>query len=443
MIATQWSAERCSIGSLACATAFASILLGAGNVSAQSNSPFQRPRQADGRGSALESVWNRQNAPNTGRRPGSDPDHAPIPPRSRRPGGNRNYVQPIIQPNTAIPLAQPQSATRSRASLQIINRAPAADELPPKPEIDDNPLLDVKPAPEGQPPLEPEFPLPVISSPTPATAAMIKDGAEVIEQLDRELRNQSEDEQRRLDNIRNQLQQLNQALTHRLDTQPRVDIVPPEATPVPPPMVEPMDPGPLETPSYPELKSPGDLPPERRAEPKEHTPIERGSDTGSMLPKAAVPPQAFPDLQPNPAPVIPIESVKQTRNAPPAQPAPETPDPPAQLPSGDVVTSGAVDRLGLADSFYASGQLGIALQAYRELAPTLQGEDRVWVDYQMGNALRRLQQPKDAETMYREVAAQSAPSWVVESARWWLKSLDKQTTIQQGIAEIEAQLGAN
>jgi hypothetical protein len=166
--------------------------------------------------------------------------------------------------------------------------------------------------------------------------------------------------------------------------------------------------------------------------------------------KDAAPPEAPPE------PVVPTPPEPE---APPAAPAPQTTPavpidittpPPHDIPAplGDVVVEGPVDRLGLADSLFASGQVALALEMYAQLDVGGQTADvQQWVAFQQASCHRRLGDLAEAERRYREVVASGAPGWLSDLCRWWLQAIEDRRRLagnavkfQTILKELDAQL---
>ncbi|WP_145371359.1 hypothetical protein [Maioricimonas rarisocia] len=115
-----------------------------------------------------------------------------------------------------------------------------------------------------------------------------------------------------------------------------------------------------------------------------------------------------------------------------------------------VVAEGPIDRLGLADSLFASGENALALELYRQLETSgdgLEAHDRYWVRYQIGCCYRRLNNIDEAQKWYRGVVADKEAGWVGELARWWLDHLEERfrmrgdaQTLQQTMQALEKQV---
>jgi hypothetical protein len=100
-----------------------------------------------------------------------------------------------------------------------------------------------------------------------------------------------------------------------------------------------------------------------------------------------------------------------------------------------------VDRLALADSLFASGQIDLALQAYRQVdGSVLAGEDRLWIEYQLANCHRRLQDYSEAERRYRQVAGEKEGGMYATQARWWLDSMTARRALEADLQRISQSL---
>ncbi|MFG0294499.1 MAG: hypothetical protein ACF8PG_01225 [Maioricimonas sp. JB045] len=131
-----------------------------------------------------------------------------------------------------------------------------------------------------------------------------------------------------------------------------------------------------------------------------------------------------------------MEAMRPT--PPPPEPAPDTGEP-AGIPGVDtvfadpVVAEGPIDRLGLADSLFASGEHTLALELYRQLegdGESLDEHDRYWVSYQIACCFRRLDNIDEAQKWYRHIVADKNAGWVGELAGWWLDHLEERTRVR-------------
>jgi tetratricopeptide (TPR) repeat protein len=118
-----------------------------------------------------------------------------------------------------------------------------------------------------------------------------------------------------------------------------------------------------------------------------------------------------------------------------ATPAAESPADPSHAPpdaSGephilvvsDVVVDN-VDRLALADTLLASGNVAEALGVYTELVKGGQVKaDDPWLLFQLAACDRRLGKLDEASDKYRRVVAAEQPEWLIPLARWWLAAIE-------------------
>ena len=133
----------------------------------------------------------------------------------------------------------------------------------------------------------------------------------------------------------------------------------------------------------------------------------------------------------------------------PAEPSPDA-IPPA-LVEAIAVTDQPVDRLGLANNLYGTGEYNLALQIYERIdSGPLSTSDREWILYQVANCHRRLGHTAEAERSFRVVTASQQEGWCNENARWWLETTHKLTQlrkrveqVQQGLQNLGEQPGVN
>lgn len=90
-----------------------------------------------------------------------------------------------------------------------------------------------------------------------------------------------------------------------------------------------------------------------------------------------------------------------------------------------------IDRLGLADTLYAAGELALARDAYSQVDRSqLAPGDGYWIDYQLAACYRRLGERDKAAEMLRRLAGDSAAGWLAELSRWWLDRIHERATLQ-------------
>jgi tetratricopeptide (TPR) repeat protein len=115
---------------------------------------------------------------------------------------------------------------------------------------------------------------------------------------------------------------------------------------------------------------------------------------------------------------------------PNAPPAGLTVDPPPKA-----ATHSAVDRQSLADSLFGTGEYRLALATYRQLIREEKpdGEKSSWLRFQTANCYRHLGEVQQAETYYREVAADRRDIFLSGMSRWWLEHLEERKQLASRI----------
>lgn len=120
--------------------------------------------------------------------------------------------------------------------------------------------------------------------------------------------------------------------------------------------------------------------------------------------------------------------------------------PPSQLPPVDQSASspsalpleGPIDRLGLADSLFATGQIAAAVRVYSELdAAPLTPDERGWIHFQLAACDRRLGRISTAQQRYRDLLTTGRPDWLMPLARWWLKAIDDRERLAANAAKLK------
>lgn len=103
----------------------------------------------------------------------------------------------------------------------------------------------------------------------------------------------------------------------------------------------------------------------------------------------------------------------------------------------EVLVEGPIDRLGIADSLFATGHMTAAARMYSEIdlavAPTA---ERAWVQYQLAACDRRSGRIEAAQQRYRELIAMGEPGWLVDLARWWLQAIDDRKRLSENAARL-------
>jgi len=95
------------------------------------------------------------------------------------------------------------------------------------------------------------------------------------------------------------------------------------------------------------------------------------------------------------------------------------------------ITDEPVDRLGLADSLFATGEFQLALEIYTGLSATNRPSDqKVWAEHQTAACHRQLGNDVEAETHYRRIAGNDHAGFLAENARWWLTVMGQRRDAQ-------------
>jgi len=101
----------------------------------------------------------------------------------------------------------------------------------------------------------------------------------------------------------------------------------------------------------------------------------------------------------------------------------------------NIVVDGPIDRLGLANNLFATGQYPLSLEMYKQTAATeLTAQQHFWVEYQTANCLRRLGKSTEAAQLYRRLADHPEAGWLSQQARWWVETLEKIRSLEQVLA---------
>ena len=102
----------------------------------------------------------------------------------------------------------------------------------------------------------------------------------------------------------------------------------------------------------------------------------------------------------------------------------------------NVVVDGPIDRLGLANNLFATGEYPMALEMYQETAKSeLTAQQHFWVEYQTANCLRRLGKPTEASQRYRKLSDHPEAGWLSQQARWWVETLEKIHILEKTLAD--------
>lgn len=102
-----------------------------------------------------------------------------------------------------------------------------------------------------------------------------------------------------------------------------------------------------------------------------------------------------------------------------------------------------VDRVALADSLFAVGEYGFALDAYQQVETAeLNAATQLWLHYQTACCLRRMGRTADAAREYRRVTAIADAGRVAEQSRWWLSVIDSRKELTDRIGRLRAAINA-
>ncbi len=115
-------------------------------------------------------------------------------------------------------------------------------------------------------------------------------------------------------------------------------------------------------------------------------------------------------------------------------------DVPVESPHGstndNIVVDGPIDRLGLANNLFATGEYPLALEMYQQTEPAeLTAQQSFWVEYQTANCLRRLGNPTEASNRYRKLADHPEAGWLSQQAHWWVETLEKIRSLETALAD--------
>lgn len=153
-----------------------------------------------------------------------------------------------------------------------------------------------------------------------------------------------------------------------------------------------------------------------------------------------------PPAQSSPQPVAPqpVAPPSNSREATPPFAIDVTePAVPEDLHPERIVVDGPVDRLGLADSLFATGQVSLALEMYSRLDIKSSPQDiQDWVAYQQASCHRRLGNLPEAEKRYRDVIAATQSGWLNDISRWWLKAISERKQLTDRTEKLKATLTA-
>jgi hypothetical protein len=183
--------------------------------------------------------------------------------------------------------------------------------------------------------------------------------------------------------------------------------------------------------------------------------LRRLLDRRRTLPPAAVPDPEKPGVPTPPQPGIP--DTPTLAEPDPQHDGPDSPGHgtlPAELTEAapaahdghtslfpDAIVDGPIDRLALADSLFAGGQIDLALQTYQEVDSTaLTGEERLWIEFQLASCHRRLRDFPEAERRYRQLAGQMDGGLYAAQSRWWLDAMTTRRALEADLQRVSQSL---
>jgi hypothetical protein len=152
-------------------------------------------------------------------------------------------------------------------------------------------------------------------------------------------------------------------------------------------------------------------------------------------------PRPMPSPRPGPEPPA-VPPKPPTRQFPAFQSddlAPPPTDPATTEPVAVPITDEPVDRIGLADNLYATGEFQLAIEVYVGLAATnLPEEKKLWIEHQIASCHRKLGNDVEAETHYRRIAGDDNAGFLAENARWWLSVMRQRREANSKHDQIKA-----
>lgn len=100
---------------------------------------------------------------------------------------------------------------------------------------------------------------------------------------------------------------------------------------------------------------------------------------------------------------------------------------------------GPIDRLALASSLFANGDYELCLQTLRELGSVPDGSAH-WVTFLEAGCLRQLDETEEAQRRYRRIVAASDSDWLGELSAWWLDELHEKQELQRRLTQFKSSL---
>lgn len=108
------------------------------------------------------------------------------------------------------------------------------------------------------------------------------------------------------------------------------------------------------------------------------------------------------------------------------------------------VIDGPIDRLGLADNLYLTGELVLALEMYEQIEASAESPDEIfWVRYQAACCLRRLGRTDEAQAGYRRIAEAPEAGWLHELSIWWLDRINERLVLEEDLRKLTQDLREN
>lgn len=102
------------------------------------------------------------------------------------------------------------------------------------------------------------------------------------------------------------------------------------------------------------------------------------------------------------------------------------------------VIDGPIDRLGLADNLYLTGELVLALEMYEQIESSAESPDEIfWVRYQAACCLRRLGRTDEAQAGYRRIAEAPEAGWLHELSIWWLDRINERLVLEEDLRKLK------
>jgi hypothetical protein len=102
------------------------------------------------------------------------------------------------------------------------------------------------------------------------------------------------------------------------------------------------------------------------------------------------------------------------------------------------VIDGPIDRLGLADNLYLTGELVLALEMYEQIEASAESPDEIfWVRYQAACCLRRLGSTDEAQAGYRRIAEAPEAGWLHELSIWWLDRINERLVLEADLQKLK------